>query len=100
MRQDVSGWKTRLTDELIAENIASGIWRNLTLADQLAEVLAQNPEKVLFVEDAHRLTAAEIDRQARALASALQKRGLEALLPRALKGTLPTALDGGPPWRL
>ena len=77
MRQDVSGWKTRLTDELIAENTASGIWRNLTLADQLAEVLAQNPEKVLFVEDAHRLTAAEIDRQARALASALQKRGLE-----------------------
>ena len=36
MRKDVSGWTTQLTDALIAENTASGIWRNQTLADQLA----------------------------------------------------------------
>ena len=78
MRTDVSGWKTRLSDELIAENTASGIWRNKTLADQLDAVLAQNPDKVMVIEGARRLTAAQLDRQARALASALQGRGLVA----------------------
>lgn len=78
MRTDVSGWKTRLTDELIAENTASGIWRNETLADQLAGVLARNPDKVLIIEGGRTHTAAEMDRQARTLASALQRRGLKA----------------------
>ncbi len=78
MRDDVSGWKTRLTDELIAENTASGVWRNLTLADQLDDVLARNPDKVLFIEGKRSVTVSEIARQARALASALQGRGLVA----------------------
>jgi len=78
MRKDVSGWTTRLTDALIAENTASGIWRNLTLADQLDDVRARNPEKILLIEGDIQLTVAEIDRQARALASALEKRGLVA----------------------
>jgi len=78
MRDDVSGWKTLLTDALIAENTASGIWRNLTLADQLDNVLAKNPDKVLFIEGGRNVTAAEMARQARALASALQRRGLVA----------------------
>ena len=78
MRDDVSGWKTLLTDALIAENTASGIWRNLTLADQLDNVLAKNPDKVLFIEGGCNVTAAEMARQARALASALQRRGLVA----------------------
>lgn len=78
MRQDVSGWTTRLTDELIAENTKSGIWRNLTLADQLDDLLARNPDRVLCMEGDRHLTVAEIDRQARALASALQARGLSA----------------------
>jgi cyclohexanecarboxylate-CoA ligase len=76
MRDDVSGWKTRLTDELIAANTASGIWRNLTLADRMADVLAENPDKVLLIEGGQSLTVAQIDRQARALASALGRRGL------------------------
>jgi acyl-CoA synthetase (AMP-forming)/AMP-acid ligase II len=78
MRKDVSGWTTRLTDALIAENTASGIWRNLTLADQLDDVRARNPEKILLTEGDIQLTVAEIDRQARALASALEKCGLVA----------------------
>jgi cyclohexanecarboxylate-CoA ligase len=78
MRDDVSGWKTRLTDALIVENTASGIWRNLTLADQLAEVVAKNPDKILLIEGPRCVTVAEIDRDARALASALQARGLVA----------------------
>ena len=67
MREDVSGWKTRLTDELIAENSASGVWRNLTLADQLEDVLARNPDRVLFVEGERSVTVAETAQQARAL---------------------------------
>lgn len=78
MRKDVSGWTTRLTDALIAENTASGIWRNLTLADQLDDVRARNPEKILLIEGDTQLSVAEIDRQARALAHALEKRGLFA----------------------
>lgn len=78
MRQDVSGWTTRLTDALIAENTQSGIWRNLTLADQLDDLLARNPDRVLCVEADTHLTVTELDRQARALASALQNRGLNA----------------------
>ncbi len=62
MRKDVSGWTTRLTDALIAENTASGIWRNLTLADQLDDVRARNPEKILLIEGDIQLTVAEIDR--------------------------------------
>ena len=67
MQADVSGWKTRLTDALIAENTASGIWRNLTLADQLDDVLAENPDKVLFIEGGRNVTVAKVARQARAL---------------------------------
>jgi acyl-CoA synthetase (AMP-forming)/AMP-acid ligase II len=78
MRADVSGWKTRLTDDLIAENTASGIWRNRTLADELADLVSNNPDRVLIVEGEQRHTVADMDRQARALASALQKRGLVA----------------------
>jgi cyclohexanecarboxylate-CoA ligase len=76
MRQDVSGWKTRLTDDLIAANEDSGIWRGLTLADQLADVVSQNPDKVLLIEGDNQLTVSQIDQQARALASALTARGL------------------------
>tara|TARA_R110002110_G_scaffold85816_1_gene223333 strand:- start:72332 stop:73981 length:1650 start_codon:yes stop_codon:yes gene_type:complete len=76
MRTDVSGWTTRLTDDLIAKNSASGIWRNRTLADELADLVAKNPDRVLFIEDGRRHTVADMDRRAHALASALQKRGL------------------------
>lgn len=78
MRTDVSGWTTRLTDDLIAENSASGIWRNRTLADELADLVAKNPDRVLFVEGDRRHSVADMDRRACALASALQKRGLVA----------------------
>ena len=78
MRTDQSGWTTRLTDESIAGYTAAGIWRNRTLADRLDDVLAKNPRKILLIEGDRRLTVAEIDRQARALAGALQRRGLTA----------------------
>jgi acyl-CoA synthetase (AMP-forming)/AMP-acid ligase II len=76
MRQDVSGWQTRLSDELIAENSRSGIWRNKTLADLLADQIARDPDKILIVDGGAQVTARDIDAQARALAGALQKRGL------------------------
>ncbi len=78
MRQDVSGWKTRLTDTLIAENTESGIWRNKTLADLLDEQLARDADKILIIQDDIQLSARDIGRQARALAGALQQRGLVA----------------------
>ncbi|NNE84294.1 MAG: AMP-binding protein [Alphaproteobacteria bacterium] len=76
MRQDVSGWQTRLSDELIAENTQSGIWRNKTLADLLAAQLARDPDQILIVDGDTPMSARDIDAQARALAGALQQRGL------------------------
>ncbi len=78
MHQDVSGWQTRLTDAAIAENTASGIWRNKTLADLLDEQLARDPDQILIIQDDRQLSARDIDGQARALAGALQQRGLKA----------------------
>ena len=78
MRPDVSGWQTRLSDALIAENTDSGIWRNKTLADLLDAQLARDPDQILVIEGDTRLSARDIDGQARALAGALQQRGLAA----------------------
>ncbi|MCZ6512169.1 MAG: AMP-binding protein [Alphaproteobacteria bacterium] len=78
MRQDVSGWQTRLSDALIAENTQSGIWRNRTLADLLDEQLVREPDRVLIIQGDIQLSARDIDVQARSLASALQQRGLVA----------------------
>ena len=78
MRQDVSGWQTRLSDALIAENTNSGIWRNKTLADLLDAQLARDPEQILIIQGDGQLSARDIDAQARALAAALQQRGLVA----------------------
>ena len=80
MRTDISGWSTRLTDEIIARNTESGIWRNRTLADELAALAARDPDRVLFVEGGRSHTVADMDRMARALASALQARGLGDVL--------------------
>ncbi|NKB48635.1 MAG: AMP-binding protein [Alphaproteobacteria bacterium] len=78
MRQDVSGWQTRLSDALIAENAASGIWRNKTLADLLDAQVARDPNQILIVDGDTNVTASDLDAQARALAGALQARGLVA----------------------
>ena len=78
MRDDVSGWQTRLTDAVIAENTASGIWRNKTLADLLDAQLARDPDQILIIQGDVQLSARDIDAQAQALAAALQQRGLVA----------------------
>ena len=78
MRTDVSGWRTRLTDELIAENTKSGIWRNKTLADLLDAQVTRDPDQILIVDGDTQMNAREIDAQARALAGALQQLGLVA----------------------
>ncbi len=78
MRDDVSGWQTRLTDAVIAENTASGVWRNKTLAGLLDDQLARDPDQILIIQGDVQLSARDIDAQARALAAALQQRGLVA----------------------
>lgn len=78
MRQDVSGWQTRLSDELIAENTNSGIWRNKTLADLLDAQVARDPGQILIVDGDTQMSAGDIHAQACALAGALQGRGLVA----------------------
>ncbi len=78
MRQDVSGWQTRLDDAIIAEHVARGVWRNLTLADLADALVEEVPDRVLVIEGQQRFTARDLHAQAAALASALQARGLAA----------------------
>lgn len=46
MRQDISGWRTRLTDELIARYTASGDWQNTTIAGLAIEKARETPDQV------------------------------------------------------
>ena len=78
MRQDPSGWSTRLDEATIAANAASGIWRNHTQADLVAAQLARDPSQVMVIDGEARLTARDIDAQANALAGALVRMGLTA----------------------
>ncbi|MGE0255106.1 MAG: AMP-binding protein [Alphaproteobacteria bacterium] len=78
MRQDPSGWSTRLDAATIAANTASGIWRDRTLADLVAAQLARDPGQVMIIDGEARLTARDVDAQATALAGALVRMGLAA----------------------
>jgi acyl-CoA synthetase (AMP-forming)/AMP-acid ligase II len=77
MREDISGWVTRLTDEEIARHTASGAWRNITLADCALRMARRAPDKVAVVDGAHRLTFGQLLAQARRLAAAFAAMGLE-----------------------
>jgi acyl-CoA synthetase (AMP-forming)/AMP-acid ligase II len=77
MREDISGWITRLTDEEIARHTASGAWRNLTLADCATRMAQRAPDRVAVVDGACELTFGQILAQARRLAAAFAAMGLE-----------------------
>ena len=78
MLEDVSGWHTRLSESLIQENTASGIWRNKTLVDLLEDQISKNPNQLLVIDKDVSINAGELSLKANRLAAAFQEKGLVA----------------------
>jgi cyclohexanecarboxylate-CoA ligase len=75
---DPCGWQTLLTDSMIAENRASGKWRDQTIADRLDQLCLARTEQKLVIESGGSHTALEVRRDALRLAGVLTARGLRA----------------------
>lgn len=77
MRDDPSGWRTRVTEDMIADYTASGDWDNRTVAQAAWEKEAAIPDEVaVYTEDGTNITYGSIVEEARVLAAALQSLGL------------------------
>ena len=78
MQQDPSGWRTRLTPDMIARYRAEGAWADRTIGGQLRALAAAAPGQTLFIDDRRTLGAAEVLDRATGLANALAGLGLKA----------------------
>jgi acyl-CoA synthetase (AMP-forming)/AMP-acid ligase II len=76
MRRDVGGWALRRDADRAAAAIASGAWRNVTVATAADALLARSPERILVIEGERGFTVREIHAAAERLARALLRRGL------------------------
>ncbi|SFV15239.1 AMP-binding protein [Pseudoduganella namucuonensis] len=76
MRTDVSGWRVRLDDALIAEHVGSGAWRNQTIGDMARALAARDPRRVTHVFEGRAWTIGELVADADALAGSLRAMGL------------------------
>tara|TARA_B110001454_G_scaffold47474_1_gene46827 strand:- start:1458 stop:3083 length:1626 start_codon:yes stop_codon:yes gene_type:complete len=76
MAIDISGWETRLTDEMVARFSASGAWRNLTIADRLKDWASRTPDEIAIVDGDTSLTYAEFYRRSLRLATMFVRQGL------------------------
>lgn len=78
MREDISGWRTRLTDELIARYTASGDWQNTTIAGLAAEKARATPDQVaVHAHGGDDLTYGQALEQAYRLVHVLRRMGLK-----------------------
>jgi acyl-CoA synthetase (AMP-forming)/AMP-acid ligase II len=77
-RVDVSGWVVRLDGALIERHVASGAWRNQTIADLTEALVRRDPQHVTHVFEGRNWTIQELWNDALALAGAFQARGLKA----------------------
>lgn len=74
--QDISGWRTRLTDGMIAEYTATGKWLGLTIGDRARYWASETPDVVAVVEGEVSLTYKELFGRAVTLARTFLARGL------------------------
>jgi acyl-CoA synthetase (AMP-forming)/AMP-acid ligase II len=78
LKIDPGGWRTRLSDEVIARYRAEGIWDDQTIADRLDAVAARDPGKPLLVDGVRTLSAAELRSEAIRLSRLIADRGVRA----------------------
>src|SRR5262249_1048537 len=69
-----AGWRIRWNEERARAAYAEGWWRDETCADALRRIAAEDPGRVLVIEGAVRVTAAELLAQAERLARAMLDR--------------------------
>jgi len=74
---DPSGWKTRLTPEMVRRFGGGDFWQNRTIAHHLDDLVAKRPEQLLVIEAGGTHTAAQAHADARRLAGNLVRRGLK-----------------------
>lgn len=75
--QDISGWRTRLTDEMVARYTASGQWRGLTIADRARDWAHRAPDAAAVIGGESRLTFGQLFDAAAALARTFVGHGLK-----------------------
>jgi acyl-CoA synthetase (AMP-forming)/AMP-acid ligase II len=73
-RKPIGGRLLRWDDERASAAYAQGWWSDTTLADALREAAQRTPERVALIDANHRLSCADLCRQATALAHALHAR--------------------------
>lgn len=78
MNRDPSGWKTLLSEQMIAQYRSAGHWHDRTIADCLDELCDTRPNQKLVVEAGSTYTAVQVRRDALKLAGVLSRRGLKA----------------------
>jgi acyl-CoA synthetase (AMP-forming)/AMP-acid ligase II len=76
LRNDVSGWATRLGEQDIARYTQSGAWRNVTLADNATRQAERNGQRIAVVEGERSVSFADLLTQAKRLAGAFDALGL------------------------
>ncbi len=74
---DPSGWRTRLTPEMVRRYSDGGVWQNRTIAHHLNDLVAKRPDQPLVIEAGRTLSAAKVHADARRLAGNLVRRGLK-----------------------
>jgi acyl-CoA synthetase (AMP-forming)/AMP-acid ligase II len=77
MGKDISGWRTRLTDEMVERYTREGVWKNVTLAESAMERAKRHRGRV-DVHEGHRTSSfPELLAMARRLTDALAKMGMK-----------------------
>ncbi len=76
MRQDPSGWTTRINQEDADRYVSQGVWRNTTVWEAALEQARSGGERIAVVDGSTRLTFNDLVAQARKLAAALHDLGL------------------------
>lgn len=76
MRTDISGWKTRLNEAMLARFTASGQWSGKTLSSSAAYWATHAPANCAVVDDLTSLTFAELYEKGVRLAAALRSYGV------------------------
>lgn len=76
-RRAIHGWAVRWDDARARRMHEQGWWVDHTVADLAAPLARDEPDRLLMVDGEHRLTAAELYRQAEALAKAMIARGFK-----------------------
>lgn len=76
MRRDVGGWTVRWDAGRAAAAVRSGAWKNRSIADEAADLLARAPDHIVVVEGKREVTVREVHAEATRLARALVGRGL------------------------